>query len=509
MGTTHETKKAESKLRHKIEKASNAAAVHPKASPPDFVVHPKDKKAAKKAAKKKAAAPKKKAVGKAVAKAKKMVAKAKKVKKMVAKKIAAKAKHAAKKVAKKKVKVMAKKMHQKTRKMEKGLVKRVEAAARKAEGKAVETDVLLEELLQRSPTNFDSKKPVWGQKDTTALHHGKPPVNGEEDGHFTWIMHRDHIGHRVMHPRSNGGPGPKGVIQNRITARWHAGAPNHGAGVSARPTDKVLAMAKKVCMELSTCVGFGYNPNFGIEIYNKFAVGKTDAIRRAGTRLTFNKDWVTFVRVKVDTGVMPKKVMPKPPMKKPKQAWPHWPKKKGMAPYHQVSFPKKTKAAKKPVAKPAAKPATKPVKKAVAELELIDTSFFKDVFRGPRQRLSNYDHHHHRPMGVRAKPRMESDFVESDNELSSATTLLSYANEKRIAQGKSPTRYLNGGYGKVSHYLPDFSAKEEDPEGILNPGFRHGPRPHEIDRQMRKMREAQDRKKWKKLSKALFMDRMD
>jgi hypothetical protein len=110
------------------------------------------------------------------------------------------------------------------------------------------------------------------------------------------------------------------------------------------------------------------------------------------------------------------------------------------------------------------------------ETELVQAGFFRGLFRGARAHLSNYD------LKPRHKKvvRMVHDFVSSGNAMSSAATLASYANAKRMARGKSQTRRLNGGFSRRSHYAPEYSRKNNHPNGLLDPGFRHGPRNNEM-----------------------------
>merc|ERR1711959_692629 len=76
------------------------------------------------------------------------------------------------------------------------------------------------------------------------------------------------------------------------------------------------------------------------------------------------------------------------------------------------------------------------------ETELVQ-GFNKEFFRGDgmkEQHLSNYDSPRKRRRGL----GLPNDFAESNNALASTATLVSYDNAKRLSQGRSATRYLNG-----------------------------------------------------------------
>lgn len=114
------------------------------------------------------------------------------------------------------------------------------------------------------------------------------------------------------------------------------------------------------------------------------------------------------------------------------------------------------------------------------ETEFVQ-GFNKEFFREDgmkEQHLSNYDAVRRRHRGGLGLP---NDFAESNNALSSTATLVSYPNAKRLARGKRPTRYLNGGFRHKSHYSAELSRKYNRSNGIINPGFRHGPRNKELD----------------------------
>merc|ERR1711881_373894 len=113
------------------------------------------------------------------------------------------------------------------------------------------------------------------------------------------------------------------------------------------------------------------------------------------------------------------------------------------------------------------------------EAELVQVPFYRTLFRGLRQHLSNYDHKRRH----KKKPLVERDFVESNNALSSAATLASYANAKRLLNGKSQTRRLNG---------------------VLNPGFRHGPRNNEMDMEVRRIQSKDAERELKSKTDKLF-----
>jgi len=134
------------------------------------------------------------------------------------------------------------------------------------------------------------------------------------------------------------------------------------------------------------------------------------------------------------------------------------------------------------------------------ETELVQAPFFSSVFRGPRAHLSNFDLKPH----VKKAVRMVGDFVESANSISSAATLASYANAKRLADGKRQTKELNGGFGHKSKYSAEYSADNDHPNGIINPGFRHGPRNHEMDRAIKKSLSDDAERELKKKTDKLF-----
>jgi len=117
------------------------------------------------------------------------------------------------------------------------------------------------------------------------------------------------------------------------------------------------------------------------------------------------------------------------------------------------------------------------------ETELVQVPFYRTLFRGARAHLSNYDHHPIKKKVV----RIVRDFVSSGNGLNSAASLASYANVKRIDENKRQTRRLNGGFGRRSKYSADYSASNDHPEGIINPGFRHGPRNNEMAIEVKKI----------------------
>jgi len=111
------------------------------------------------------------------------------------------------------------------------------------------------------------------------------------------------------------------------------------------------------------------------------------------------------------------------------------------------------------------------------ESVLVQAPFFRTLFRGRRQRLSNYD-----PLPKkRHVAKLRRDRIESNNELSSAATVVAYSDAKRLIEGDQPTRYLNRVHGHRSHYAAEYSRRNDDAQGIINPGFRHGPRNHEMD----------------------------
>jgi len=134
------------------------------------------------------------------------------------------------------------------------------------------------------------------------------------------------------------------------------------------------------------------------------------------------------------------------------------------------------------------------------EAELVQVPFYRTLFRGLRQHLSNYDHKRRH----KKKPLVERDFVESNNALSSAATLASYANAKRLLNGKSQTRRLNGGYGKESKYNSDYSAANDHPNGVLNPGFRDGPRNNEMAEVVQHLKEREMVRELKSKTAKLF-----
>jgi hypothetical protein len=134
------------------------------------------------------------------------------------------------------------------------------------------------------------------------------------------------------------------------------------------------------------------------------------------------------------------------------------------------------------------------------ETELVQVPFYRTLFRGVRQHLSNYDHH---PIKKKAV-RIVHDFVSSASRLSSAASLASYENIKRLDEGKKQTRRLNGGYGRKSHYAADYSASNDHPNGVLNPGFRHGPRNNEMDREVKKIQSRDAERELKTRTSKLF-----
>jgi len=134
------------------------------------------------------------------------------------------------------------------------------------------------------------------------------------------------------------------------------------------------------------------------------------------------------------------------------------------------------------------------------EAELVQVPFYRTLFRGLRQHLSNYDRKRHH----KKTPLMERDFVESNNALSSAATLASYSNAKRLLHGKPQTRRLNGGFGKESKYNSDYSAANDHPNGVLNPGFRHGPRNNEMDMEVRRIQSKDAERDLKSKTDKLF-----
>jgi len=120
------------------------------------------------------------------------------------------------------------------------------------------------------------------------------------------------------------------------------------------------------------------------------------------------------------------------------------------------------------------------------ETELVQ-GFNKEFFRGDgmkEQHLSNYDSPRKRRRGL----GLPNDFAESNNALASTATLVSYDNAKRLSQGRSATRYLNGGYGRKSKYRSELSRKNLRASGIDNPGFRSGPRNNEMAAAVKKIR---------------------
>jgi len=134
------------------------------------------------------------------------------------------------------------------------------------------------------------------------------------------------------------------------------------------------------------------------------------------------------------------------------------------------------------------------------ETELVQVPFYRTLFRGARAHLSNYDHHRKKHKVV----RMVHDFVNSASRLSSAATLASYANAKRLADGKRQTRRLNGGFEHKSHYEADYGAANDHPNGIINPGFRHGPRNNEMAQEVRKIESKDAERELKKRTSKLF-----
>merc|ERR1711959_752141 len=120
------------------------------------------------------------------------------------------------------------------------------------------------------------------------------------------------------------------------------------------------------------------------------------------------------------------------------------------------------------------------------ETELVQ-GFNKEFFRGDgmkEQHLSNYDSPRKKSRGL----GLPNDFAESNNALASTATLVSYDNAKRLSQGRSATRYLNGGYGRKSKYRSELSRKNLRASGIDNPGFRSGPRNNEMAAAVKKIR---------------------
>merc|ERR1711959_398628 len=120
------------------------------------------------------------------------------------------------------------------------------------------------------------------------------------------------------------------------------------------------------------------------------------------------------------------------------------------------------------------------------ETELVQ-GFNKEFFRGDgmkEQHLSNYDSPRKKSRGL----GLPNDFAESNNALASTATLVSYDNAKRLSQGRSATRYLNGGYGRKSKYRSDLSRKNLRASGIDIPGFRSGPRNNEMAAAVKKIR---------------------
>merc|ERR1711959_688111 len=100
------------------------------------------------------------------------------------------------------------------------------------------------------------------------------------------------------------------------------------------------------------------------------------------------------------------------------------------------------------------------------------------------QHLSNYASPRKKSRGL----GLPNDFAESNNALASTATLVSYDNAKRLSQGRSATRYLNGGYGRKSKYRSELSRKNLRASGIDNPGFRSGPRNNEMAAAVKKIR---------------------
>merc|ERR1711990_311099 len=137
------------------------------------------------------------------------------------------------------------------------------------------------------------------------------------------------------------------------------------------------------------------------------------------------------------------------------------------------------------------------------ETEFVQ-GFNKEFFREDgvkEQHLSNYD-------GARRKRSrglgLPNDFAESNNALSSTATLVSYSNAKRLARGKAPTRYLNGGFRRKSHYSAELSRKYNRSKGIIDPGFRNGPRNKEMNGVLRGIESGEARKKAQKLEDKLY-----
>jgi len=136
------------------------------------------------------------------------------------------------------------------------------------------------------------------------------------------------------------------------------------------------------------------------------------------------------------------------------------------------------------------------------ETELVQ-GFNKEFFREDgmkEQHLSNYDHHRRKRRGL----GLPTDFAESNNALSSTATLVSYPNAKRLARGKSPTRYLNGGFRRKSHYRSELSRKYNRASGIVDPGFRSGPRNNEMAAAVRHIRSGFARARAKNIEDRLY-----
>merc|ERR1711988_1815541 len=121
------------------------------------------------------------------------------------------------------------------------------------------------------------------------------------------------------------------------------------------------------------------------------------------------------------------------------------------------------------------------------EIELVQAPFYSTLFRGERQRLSNYDKRPHRPIGVPKKTHESvKDFPESTTSLSSAASLVSYADVKRFTVDHEPaTRALDRVEGPTSKYAPEYGRSEDDVGGITNPYLgRHGPEPNQMQEEV-------------------------
>lgn len=101
------------------------------------------------------------------------------------------------------------------------------------------------------------------------------------------------------------------------------------------------------------------------------------------------------------------------------------------------------------------------------EGELVQ-GFNKEFFKGDdiRSKLSNLVSRIHRTSGNGGEMK---DFAESTTALPSSASLVNYANAKRLAAGKSATRFLEG-----------VRKKKEAEEDISDPAFRNGPRNNEM-----------------------------